>query len=304
MTEQARAELGPQEQALRRRRVAILHCYPDRPVSLSSPSEPSTAARPHWRNGSEIWASCLGLRERADVELSVLDAVHDALPPARAFDALIVTGSPAGVYERGELPWIAALEAYIRDALADEGGPRVVGGCFGAQLIGSSLGGEVRKAGAFVLGAEELEPTPALARQRFARGLVGEGGEVLAAPDAALVDGYARASSGAGAAGGRSLRVLECHGDAVVALPPGAELLASSRSCAHEVFLAAGGRALAIQGHPEFSVEHELEVITAGRAADGACSAAEAAAARASFAAPRHHGLLLELVTRFLFDAL
>ena len=56
------------------------------------------------------------------------------------------------------------------------------------------------------------------------------------------------------------LCVLESHGDCVAALPAGATLLASSASCAHEVFLAAPS-ALGIQGHPELSATALLERI-------------------------------------------
>jgi hypothetical protein len=219
-------------------RVLVLHCYP-------GGLDASTA---RWAHGSRIWLSGLAL-SADDVDATIFDAT-DALAPlpdASAFDAVIITGSPAGVYERDSLPWIAALEAWLGAALRAPGAaPRVLGGCFGAQIIASSLGGLVEPAGFFRLRTEELEPLPAFATQGFARGVLaqrGGGVHVLAAPDAPSEldgSGYTRARLGraaapagaaegaapAGAAaegaeeaaappGGACLRVLESHGDCV-----------------------------------------------------------------------------------------
>ena len=99
------------------------------------------------------------------------------------------------------------------------------------------------------------------------------------------------------------MRVLKSHGDCVARLPPGATLLASSASCVAEVF-AVRGLFLAIQAHPEFElqtcIEDKIWPAVTGR---GALDAAEQADSRATFSLPRHHGLLLTLVARFLRGA-
>jgi GMP synthase-like glutamine amidotransferase len=51
----------------------------------------------------------------------------------------LITGSPAGVYEN--LPWIAPLEEFVRRA----NGSRMIGICFGHQLMAEALGGHVEK---------------------------------------------------------------------------------------------------------------------------------------------------------------
>ena len=61
-------------------------------------------------------------------------------PDPAAFEALLITGSPAGVYD--DLPWIAELEEFIR---ASVGKTKQVGICFGHQVLASALGGEVVK---------------------------------------------------------------------------------------------------------------------------------------------------------------
>lgn len=61
-------------------------------------------------------------------------------PDAGAFDAAIITGSSAGVYETDG--WIADLLDWIRAA---KGRTRLVGVCFGHQAMAQALGGRVEK---------------------------------------------------------------------------------------------------------------------------------------------------------------
>ena len=72
--------------------------------------------------------------------------------PARATDCdgWLITGSRHGVYE--DHPWIAPLEALIRDAFAAH--VPVVGICFGHQIVAQAMGGRVEKyAGGWAVGA-------------------------------------------------------------------------------------------------------------------------------------------------------
>lgn len=61
-------------------------------------------------------------------------------PDAAAFDAAVITGSSAGVYE-GDV-WIGELLDWIRAA---KGRTRLVGVCFGHQAMAQALGGRVEK---------------------------------------------------------------------------------------------------------------------------------------------------------------
>lgn len=66
----------------------------------------------------------------------------DEFPPETPdIDAWVVTGSRCGVYDG--FPWIARLEAWLRDAVAR--GLPIVGVCFGHQVIARALGADVRK---------------------------------------------------------------------------------------------------------------------------------------------------------------
>jgi len=55
------------------------------------------------------------------------------------YEAYLITGSPAGVYE--PLPWIDPLCSFIREARDS----KLVGVCFGHQVMAEALGGKVIK---------------------------------------------------------------------------------------------------------------------------------------------------------------
>ncbi len=64
--------------------------------------------------------------------------VYPAAPEEN--DAYIVTGSAAGVYE--DLPWIGELKSFLGEA---KGRAKLVGVCFGHQIMAETFGGRVRK---------------------------------------------------------------------------------------------------------------------------------------------------------------
>lgn len=65
----------------------------------------------------------------------------DGLPDPASLEAILITGSPAGVYE--DHHWLDPLRAFIRSAYAAN--IPMLGVCFGHQIIADALGGEVRK---------------------------------------------------------------------------------------------------------------------------------------------------------------
>jgi GMP synthase-like glutamine amidotransferase len=69
--------------------------------------------------------------ERFDVQAGEL--------PTDSHEAILITGSPAGVYD--PLPWIEPLQAFIRAAKQS----KMVGVCFGHQIMAEALGGHVEK---------------------------------------------------------------------------------------------------------------------------------------------------------------
>ena len=76
----------------------------------------------------------------ADIEtVSIVNG--DPLPKPDRLQAILITGSSAGVYD--EFDWIAPLEEFVRQAYSSE--IPMVGVCFGHQLMAQALGGVVRK---------------------------------------------------------------------------------------------------------------------------------------------------------------
>ena len=139
-------------------------------------------------------------------------------------DGYLITGSKAGVYD--DLPWIAELAAFIRKLY--HSGHKLVGICFGHQLVAQALGGRAAKA-----------------EQGWG---IGVHSVVLQSPPETSVSNPALAAE---LAAGRSLSLLVSHQDQVLEPAPGAEVLAGSEFCPIAI-TRLDRQFLTFQGHPEF----------------------------------------------------
>ncbi len=75
-----------------------------------------------------------------EFEVESFDVQAGELPQnPNGYAAYLITGSPAGVYD--PLPWIEPLQDFIRSA----NGRKMVGICFGHQVMAEALGGHVEK---------------------------------------------------------------------------------------------------------------------------------------------------------------
>ncbi|MBF0589420.1 MAG: hypothetical protein HQL53_09840 [Magnetococcales bacterium] len=150
------------------------------------------------------------------VELHCYEVRDGEMPtdPAEC-DAWICCGSADSVYD--DLPWIAPLKQFVRDLY--EAGGRMVGICFGHQLIAEALGGKVDRAkSGWGIGIHEVRLSGARKWMTPFRS---------------------------------KYNLLYSHQDQVVQLPKGANLLGSSDHCPNAIYTV-DGRFLGIQGHPEF----------------------------------------------------
>ena len=185
----------------------------------------------------------------------------EPLPDIAGLEAILITGSPAGVYDG--LDWIAPLEAFVR--AAHQSKVPMVGVCFGHQLIAQALGGTARKSDeGFGLGRHVYD----------------------IAPDNGVIDGTRIA--------------LACsHQDQVITPPAGARTILSSDFTPHAGLLYAGDTTFSVQAHPEFTLGFALAccemVRSKGEAPDSVVAPAEA-----SLAEPLESARLGGAITRFL----
>lgn len=202
-------------------------------------------------------------RELAFESVGVLDG--EVLPEASACDAILITGSPFGVYDT--TPWMDPLRDFIRNA--HKARIPMVGVCFGHQIIADALGGEVRKSEkGWGIGRHTYEITQK-------RGWMGEG--------------RAKVSLSAS------------HQDQVITPPRGAVTLARSAHTDHAMLEYADAPVVTIQGHPEFSDQYASALWQARRGK--ALTDAQVDTALASMELPGDGTLVGDWIVRFLRSA-
>lgn len=168
------------------------------------------------------------------------------LPPHGAYDGYVLSGSRHGAYEA--LPWIAELLAWTREAVAKR--DRLLGVCFGHQVIAQALGGRVEpNARGFEIGGLGMELTPQ-ARAFFATLLGGDAADMPEAVRMLYVHGCVETQC----ACVHLLTWLAACRDAVAAMPPGFFALGGS-AVSPVNGMSDGGRVLTWQGHPEFDAD-------------------------------------------------
>ena len=155
------------------------------------------------------------------------------------YDGVVVTGSKFDAH--GEDAWIIELMRELREC--HERRQRVLGICFGHQVLARSLGRTVERSGSWCLGANEISLDASAAAESCTR----------LAPALALVASEA-------------IKIHQVHQDHVTALPPGARRIATSPECENEAFLV-GDHILCVQGHPEFSNAMVRQMLELKRAA-------------------------------------
>lgn len=139
-------------------------------------------------------------------------------------DAYLITGSARGAYENE--PWIATLIQFIRDC--HEAGKKMVGICFGHQILAHALGGKTEKSakgwGVGLIAFDIYENKPWM-----------NGTQSQCA-------------------------LYYSHQDQVVELPPNAKRLGGNDFCENALF-AIDDQVMGIQGHPEFTTSIMEEIL-------------------------------------------
>jgi GMP synthase-like glutamine amidotransferase len=167
------------------------------------------------------------LLHQADPSLTfvVYDVEHDEFPQEiNAADAYLITGSRHSVND--DFPWIANLEEFVRQLHSAK--KKVVGICFGHQLIAKALGGKVIKSPkGWGIGMS----TNQITQQKY----------WMNPPQ-------------------DNFHLLVSHQEQVVELPSDAEVLASSDFCPFYL-LQIKENLITVQGHPEFSKGYSQALI-------------------------------------------
>ena len=192
--------------------------------------------RPEWvPEFGEYPGMFVALLEQADpsLEFRIYDVEQGEYPQdIDEVDAYLITGSKSSVYD--DKPWIAVLMDFVR--ALDTRRKKLVGICFGHQLVAQALGGKTEKSAkgwGVGLHTHNFSTTPAW---------YGEGSAAL--------------------------DILVSHQDQVVTPASGAQVLASSEFCDNAV-CQIGNHILTFQGHPEFVPAYSRKVMALRREAIG-----------------------------------
>jgi len=166
-----------------------------------------------------------GLSPHGDFRYEVYSALERKLPTdISKCDGYILTGSVHDSYA-DEL-WINELAVWIREC--DKQRKSLAGICFGHQIIARALGGKVEKSS-----------------KGWGLGMSHNQMLTTASWMEPKVD---------------NINILVCHQDQVTAIPDSLQLVSSSDFCPNYM-LSKDAHILTIQGHPEFSIAFEHDLI-------------------------------------------
>ncbi|KAF8044134.1 hypothetical protein BT93_A2195 [Corymbia citriodora subsp. variegata] len=141
------------------------------------------------------------------------------------YDGFVITGSCSDAH--GDDAWICRLIDLLKNL--DSLKKKVLGICFGHQVLGRALGGTVGRAKSWDIGLTTIRLSPSF-----------EHSSSLELP--------------------AQLSVIECHQDELKELPVEAEVIASSDKTGIEMFRY-GDHFMGIQGHPEYTHDILLHLI-------------------------------------------
>jgi GMP synthase-like glutamine amidotransferase len=186
------------------------------------------AVRPQWvpdfGEYPDMFMALLG-RLDPDLEFVVYDVEQGEYPAAiDEVDSYLITGSKSSVYD--DKPWIGVLMDFVREL--DRRHKKIVGICFGHQLVAHALGGKTEKSPkgwGVGLHTHRFSEAPAWHDQ-----------------------------------GDMDFDILVTHQDQVMKTADGSRVLAGSEFCENAV-CQVGDHILTFQGHPEFVPAYSREIM-------------------------------------------
>jgi GMP synthase-like glutamine amidotransferase len=207
----------------------------------------------------------VSLLSRADKSLafeSVALLDGEAVPDPKNCEAIVITGSPFGVYD--STTWMDPLRDFVRRTFA--AGTPMVGICFGHQVIADAMGGDVRKSeNGWGVGRHTyqiLEKRPWMNEA------------------------------------GKSMSLSVSHQDQVIAPPRRAVTLARSAHTEYAMLAYQDAPVMSVQGHPEFGDAFSTALYSARRGKS--LSDEQVDAAIESLRQPEDNALVGEWMVNFL----
>ncbi|MBO9589041.1 gamma-glutamyl-gamma-aminobutyrate hydrolase family protein [Devosia sp.] len=150
---------------------------------------------------------------------------NSLLPDPSRIEGIVITGSPAGVYEDHD--WLPPLREFIRRAYSAK--TPMLGVCFGHQIMADALGGDVRKS----------EKGWGLGRHAYR--VAGRPDFMADAPE--------------------TLAIACSHQDQVIVPPAEAEVILASDFTPNAGLFYKSGKALSFQPHPEFLDDYAMALV-------------------------------------------
>ena len=184
--------------------------------------------RPEWvpefGEYPDMFVDLLGQAD-PDLQFQVYDVENGEYPAdIDEVDAYLITGSKSSVYD--DKAWIGELMDFVRQL--DQRRKKLVGICFGHQLVAQALGGKTEKSSkGWGVGLQSY---------RFSEAPKWHDKEAL------------------------DFGILASHQDQVVCNAAGATVLAGSEFCENAV-CQVGNHILTFQGHPEFVAQYSREIM-------------------------------------------
>ncbi|KAK9463072.1 class I glutamine amidotransferase-like protein [Lipomyces oligophaga] len=214
------------------------------------------------------------LAEHATLEIKNFNVVAGVYPSDPSmFDGILVTGSRATAFDSD--PWILQLCAFLKHVYDDYDNVRLVGVCFGHQIIARALGGVV----------EENPAGWEVAVTELTLDEAGVGSKLF--PESSLEG---------------KLLMQEMHRDHVAKAPAGVCVFAcTDKSPIQGMYVP--DKLLTLQGHPEFDSD-VAESLVDLRVRTGAITGSEALDALRRSRLPNHGEVVGKAVVRFLSGAI
>ena len=201
-------------------------------IGILETGRPPRALQPAFGSYPDMFKALVGPGH----DYRVFDVQAGELPaPDATFEGHIITGSPAGAYD--DLPWIAPLEDFLR---AVKGRTKLVGICFGHQIMAQAFGGRVEKS---------------------SKGW----GVGLQAYDISVREPWIDSTA--------PIAIPVSHQDQVIEAPPDARVVGGNDFNPFGVLAYEAARAISLQCHPEFAPDYATALIEARHEQLGALAA-------------------------------